>query len=100
MIRHLVMWKYNEELTEAEREELRKNAAAAANDMNGKIKGMTYAALQRNVNENEPHDLALYCEFEDFASVEGYQSDPAHLAFKSVISGKVHDRVCVDCEKV
>lgn len=99
MIRHIVMWKYNDELTEAEREALCKNAKAAAEKMNGNIKGLIFAELQKNVNPKEPHDLALYCEFEDFDAAEEYQTHPVHLSFKAVISGKVNGRVCIDCEK-
>lgn len=94
------MWKYNKELSEEDKLLLCKNAKKAADNMNGNIPGLLFAELQKNVNPKEPHDLALYCEFEDFDSVVSYQTDPVHLAFKAVISGKVNDRVCIDCEKV
>ncbi len=51
------------------------------------------------MNPKEPHDLALYCEFDSFDDAAAYQTDPIHLEFKAVLAGKVHDRVCIDCEK-
>ncbi len=98
MIKHVVMWKYNEDLGDHDKRELVKNLKAAAEKMNGNIKGLDTAELWVNVNPKEPHDLALYCEFDSFDDAAAYQTDPIHLEFKAVLAGKVHDRVCIDCE--
>ena len=100
MIRHLVMWKYAENIGEKEIEALLPRLKKAADDMNGNIDGLIFAELLKNVNPNERHDLALYCEFSDFEAVKRYQTDPVHLKFKEVLAGNVCDRVCIDCEKV
>lgn len=93
------MWKYIDQLGEDEKKELIDRLTGSAKEMAGNIKGLSFAELQVNVNKDEPHDLALYCEFESFDDVISYQTDPVHLAFKSILKGKVFDRVCIDCEK-
>ena len=99
MVKHIVMWKYKSELSQNEREVLFEKLRKSADDMNGKINGMKYATLMKNVNPDEPHDICLYCEFETYRDVENYQVDPVHIAFKNIIMGNVYDRVCIDCEE-
>lgn len=100
MIRHIVMWKYKAELSEKEREELFGKLNAAAENMNGNIKGLIAAKLIKNVNKEEKYDLGLYCEFETVEDVVCYQNDPVHVAFKNIISGNVFDRACIDGAEV
>ncbi len=98
MIKHIVMWKYKEELSVKEREELFCQLKKAADNMNGNIKGLVKAELIKNVNPAEKFDLALFCELETLEDVIAYQDDKVHLAFKNIITGKVFDRVCIDGE--
>lgn len=97
MVKHIVMWKYKEELTRDAIEKLEKDLKKGAEDMNGNIKGLIKAVFMKNVNEKEYHDICLYCEFESFEDVENYQDDPVHVAFKNIIVPNVKDRVCIDC---
>lgn len=96
MIKHIVMWKYKEELSFDARNELFERLSEAADNMNGNIKGLIKAELIKNANEAEVYDLCLYCEFEALADVEAYQNDPVHVAFKNIIAGNVFDRACID----
>lgn len=96
MIKHIVMWKYKEELSLDARNELFERLSKAADNMNGNINGLIKAELIKNVNEAEVYDLCLYCEFEALEDVEAYQNDPVHVAFKNIISGNVFDRACID----
>ena len=96
MIRHIVMWKYKEELTKTDRAQLFQSLCKAAENMNGKIDGLLKAELIENVNPNEKYDLCLYCEFENFEQVVSYQDDPEHIKFKNIITGNVYDRACID----
>lgn len=98
MIKHIVMWKYKEDLSENDREQLFDTLKVAANNMNGNIRGLIKAELIKNVNPKEKFDLALYCEMETLEDVINYQDDPVHIAFKDIITGKVFDRVCIDGE--
>lgn len=98
MIKHIVMWKYKEELSIEEREELFCQLKKASDNMNGNIKGLIKAELIKNVNPAEKFDLALYCEMETLEDVIAYQEDRFHIAFKNIITGKVFDRVCIDGE--
>ncbi|MGM9551123.1 MAG: Dabb family protein [Clostridia bacterium] len=97
MVKHIVMWKYKAELGSDEREALFEKLQESAKGMNGKIKGLISASLLKNINPSEPHDICLYCEFENYTDVENYQVDPIHIGFKNIITGNVTDRVCVDC---
>lgn len=96
----MVMWRYCENLSDEAKSALLPRLKKAADDMNGNIEGLISAKLQRNVNEKERHDLALYCEFSDFEAVKKYQTNPVHLKFKEVLGNNVCDRVCIDCEEV
>lgn len=96
MIRHIVMWKYNAELSVEDRGMLFEKLSKAAENMNGNIKGLINAKLIKNVNPQEKYDLCLYCEFEELEDVQAYQDDPVHIAFKNIIAGNVFDRACID----
>lgn len=96
MIRHIVMWKYKSELSMEDREALFEKLLCAADNMNGKVKGLLKVELIKNVNSEEKYDLCLYCEFESLSDIQAYQEDPVHLAFKDIIAGNVFDRACID----
>ncbi len=98
MVRHIVMWKYNAELSMEEREALFGRLFKAAEEMNGNIAGLISAKLIENVNPQEKYDLCLYCEFESVEDIVKYQDDPVHVAFKNIISGNVFDRACIDAQ--
>ncbi|MCD8049909.1 MAG: Dabb family protein [Clostridia bacterium] len=99
MVKHIVMWKYKDTVQDEDKPELVARLKTAAEAMNGgKIPGLIKAALEVSVNPNETHDLALYCEFEDLKSVEEYQDNPIHVAFKNIIVPNVCGRACIDCE--
>ena len=96
MIRHIVMWKYNGELSLEEREDVFERLKKSADNMRGNIEGLLSIELIKNKNPKEKHDLCLYCEFDNIERVDFYQVHPLHLAFKDIITGNVIDRVCID----
>ncbi len=98
MVRHIVMWKYNENLSMDEREALFEKLSASAENMR-EVEGLKDIHLEKNMNSKEVYDICLYCEFEKLEDVDNYQTHPLHLAFKDIIMGNVHDRACIDCGK-
>ncbi len=96
MIRHIVMWKYKETLSENERKELFEKLSAAAENMRGNVKGLLDINLFENKNPKEKHDLCLFCTFGELSDVDSYQTDALHVVFKDIITGNVTDRVCID----
>lgn len=96
MIKHIVMWKYNNTLSVEERKDLFSKLKAAAENMRGKVPGLIDIELIGNKNPKEKYDLCLYCEFETLEDVANYQVDPLHIIFKDIITGNVIDRACID----
>lgn len=98
MVRHIVMWKYNEDLSLEKRDELFDKLDSACNDMNGNISGLIEAKLLKNANEKEVYGLCLVCDMENMEAVRSYQDDPLHIVFKNIITGNVNGRACIDAE--
>lgn len=96
MIKHIVMWKYNNTLSVEDREDLFAKLNTAADNMKGKVPGLINIELIGNKNPKEKYDLCLYCEFETLEDVDKYQVDPLHIIFKDIITGNVIDRACID----
>lgn len=96
MVRHIVLFRLKESLSQAEKRDIAvrfKTAIEALPEVIGFI-GKIEVGL--NINENEKFDIALYSEFETLDEVKAYSAHPSHVAAAGILTGHVNERACVD----
>ena len=99
MVKHVIVWTLNDELSEQEKQEVKKNIKAGLEGLKGLIPGMIDISVQIDGLSSSNTDLMLDSSFEDEASLKGYAIHPAHVA---VATNKVRPytkiRSCFDYE--
>lgn len=97
MVRHIAMFHLTEAAAEYGIEKLLKEMRMSVDNMNGRIPGLIKAELGRNVSGG-PHDIIMYCEFEDIKSCREFGEHPLHVAHREKMKPYVSDRVWADYE--
>ena len=100
MIKHVILWTLNPELTETEKNEVKKNIKSGLESLVGVVPGLIELTVHidgRLASSNA--DLMLDSTLESEEALKGYASHPAHVA---VANGKVRpftvQRSCLDFE--
>ena len=99
MVKHVIVWTLNDELSEQEKQEVKKSIKAGLEGLKGVMPGLIDITVQIDGLSSSNTDLMLDSSFEDEASLKGYAIHPAHVA---VATGKVRPftkiRSCFDYE--
>lgn len=100
MVRHIILWKLNDELTPEQKTEVKKGIKAGLEGLVGKVPGL----LEVKVNidgrlDSSNCDVMLDSVLESPEALKGYAQHPEHVA---VANGKVRPytvlRTCLDYE--
>lgn len=100
MVKHIILWTLKSELSEQEKEQVKKEIKEGLEGLQGKVPGL----IDIKVNEggrlaSSNVDLMLDCTLENEEALKGYAVHPAHLA---VANNKVRPytsaRACLDFE--
>lgn len=100
MIKHVILWTLNPELSDSEKNEVKKNIKSGLESLVGVVPGLIELTVHidgRLVSSNA--DLMLDSTLESEEALKGYATHPAHVA---VANGKVRpftvQRSCLDFE--
>jgi len=99
MVKHVILWTLKDELSAAEKEDIKKGIKEGLEGLAGKIPGMIDIKVNINGLETSTVDLMLDSTFESFEALKGYSVHPEHVA---VADSKVRPytklRSCLDYE--
>ncbi len=99
MVKHIILWTLKDELSAAEKEEVKKEIKEGLEGLAGKIPGMVDIKVNINGLASSNADLMLDSTFESEEALKGYATHPEHVA---VADGKVRPytkiRSCLDFE--
>ena len=99
MVKHIILWQLKDELTAAEKAEVKANIKAGLEGLAGQISGLVEVHVNINGLPSSNADLMLDTTFTDADALKGYSVHPAHVA---VADGKVRPytktRTCLDFE--
>ncbi len=99
MVKHVILWTLKDELSAAEKEEVKKGIKEGLEGLAGKIPGMVDIKVNINGLASSNADLMLDSTFESEEALKGYSTHPEHVA---VADGKVRPytkiRSCLDFE--
>lgn len=93
---HIVMWSYNEELSEEEKKEAGIIIKQKVESLKDIIPGILSLQVILNQMEASTRDILLFGEYESEEALNAYQVHPAHLEAGAYIKSKTKDRVCFD----
>lgn len=100
MVKHIILWKLREDLTEAEKESVKRGIKEGLEGLKGQVPGLL--EIQVNIDgrlDSSNCDVMLDSTLESAEALKGYAVHPAHVA---VADGKVRpytcSRTCLDFE--
>lgn len=97
MIRHILLWKYTEEVKNTHtQEQALATLKQSVSTLYG-ISGLIYASIDPNLEENE-YDLIFYSEFVDKKSLDAFKKHPLHIAHAKRCMPLVTGRLGADVE--
>ena len=98
MVKHIILWTLNPELTEAEKQTVKEGIKAGLEGLVGKVPGLIEVNVQIDGRiDSSNADLMLDCTLENAEALKVYANHPEHLA---VANTKVRpytvQRSCLD----
>jgi len=95
MVKHIVMWKFKDEVAEANKLEMKQRLES--------LKGVvsTLMAIEIGMDQSgkgASMDMVLYSEFQSFEDLAAYASHPEHLKVVEFVKPLVCERAVVDYE--
>ncbi|MBE6711382.1 MAG: Dabb family protein [Ruminococcaceae bacterium] len=96
MVKHIILWKLKETLTEEEKTAARAEAKRRLENLNGKIDGMISLKVVTDRLPSSNADMMLDSEFESVEALAGYQVNPLHVEAATFVRSVVEARLCLD----
>ena len=99
MVKHVILWQLKDELSDAEKLNVKAGIKESLEALQGKIPGLLEIKVETVGLASSNCDVMLYSAFEDEAALKGYAVHPEHVA---VANGYVRPftevRLCLDYE--
>lgn len=99
MVKHIILWKLKEELSEEQKATVKAEIKEGLEGLAGKVPGLLDIKVNINPLPSSNMDLMLDSTLESFDALKAYSVHPAHVA---VADGKVRPytcgRYCLDFE--
>lgn len=99
MIRHRIIWKLKEDMSEVEKQEVRMQAKKHLEALRGKIDGLITLSVIIDPLPTSNGDMMLDSLFDSVEALKGYASHPLHLAVANTyVRPYTASRACIDYE--
>lgn len=98
MVKHIVLFKLKEELTQEEKANVMNRFKSAIEALPARIPAIRHIFVGLNMNPEEKWDICLESEFDTLEDVKAYASHPDHLAASGLLKDYKQDRACTDYE--
>ena len=79
MVKHIILWKLNDELSQNEKEYVKKNAKIEFESLVGKVPGLIAMNIQTEGLSSSKADMMLYSELESEEALSIYKDHPEHV---------------------
>ncbi|HIY02938.1 MAG TPA: Dabb family protein [Candidatus Blautia faecipullorum] len=96
MIRHIVMWSFQEDLSEAAKKEAVSKIKNDLSRLVGIVPGLVSLEVVTDVLDSSSHDIGLFCDLESEEALKGYQVHPEHVKAAGFIKSVTCNRICLD----
>ena len=98
MVKHIVLFKLNSNLTEETKKEVAANFKKAIEALPKEIDFIRQIYVGININKDEQWDICLESTFDSIDDIKAYSGHPAHIAAAQTIKDYKADRACADFE--
>lgn len=98
MVKHIVLFKLKETLSQEEKLKVMNDFKAAIEALPATIDFIRKIFVGLNVNPAEKWDICLDSEFDTLADVNAYATHPDHVVAAGLLKDVKADRACVDYE--
>ncbi|MBQ1325076.1 MAG: Dabb family protein [Solobacterium sp.] len=99
MIKHIILWRYADRLSEEERIREGQRIRDGLEGLYGRIDGLEEIHVYLNQMPTSNYDIMLECVLKDAEALQGYAVHPEHVKVKDgIIVPVTKDRVCFDFE--
>ena len=98
MVKHIVLFKLKEELSQAEKQAVMNRFKAAIEALPARIPFIRHIFVGFNMNPDEQWDMCLDSAFDTLEDVRAYSTHPDHLAASALLKDYKQDRACTDYE--
>jgi len=95
MVKHIVMWKFKDEVVEADKLEMKRKLES----LNGVVPSLINIEIGMDVvGSDASKDMVLYSEFGSLEDLKAYAEHPEHLKVVDFVKPLVCERAVVDYE--
>lgn len=99
MVKHIILWKLNEELQESQKEEVRIGIKKNLEQLCGKIPGLVSMKININLLSSSNVDVMMDSTFENEEALKVYQKHPEHVKVADTfVRPYTAARSCIDYE--
>ena len=98
MVKHIVLFKLKDNVSEAEKLVVMNKFKAAIEALPAKISVIRKIEVGLNINPDETWNIALNSEFDTLEDVKYYATHPDHVAAGKILAETKESRACVDYE--
>jgi hypothetical protein len=99
MVKHIILWKLKDELSQNEKETVKKNAKHELEGLVGKVPGLLVMNIQTECLPSSNADMMLYSELEGCEYLEIYKNHPEHVRVAdNFVRPFTVQRLCIDFE--
>lgn len=100
MVKHIILWQLKDELSEAQKDKVKKEIKEGLEGLKGKVPGLIDVNVIIEGLASSNADVMLDSTLESYEALKGYAVHPNHV---EVADGKVRPytktRICMDFEK-
>lgn len=99
MVYHIVMWNFKPEISESEKETIKKEMEVNLQGLVGKVPGLLTVEFVNSPISSSTHDVALVTTLEKAEDIAIYAKHPAHVhVADTYVRPYVTNRACLDYE--
>jgi hypothetical protein len=100
MVKHVILWKLDQALTEERKAEVKVGIKEGLEGLLGKIPGLSEIRVYTEGLPSSSADVMLYSVFESPEALKGYSVHPDHVAVAdSKVRPFTQTRLCLDFEE-
>ena len=100
MVKHIILWKLKEELSDTEKEKIKKEMKQELEGLKGKVPGLLDIHIQTEALSSSSAEVMLDSTLEDEEALKGYAVHPEHVRVANTfVRPYIQVRMCIDFEK-
>lgn len=98
MVKHIVLWNFNDGMTLEEKREAGKKMKSLLEPIKEKVPGALDIKVVTQKLDSSNRDIALISTFETVEALQAYQTHPEHVAAGGYVRSVTCNRSCMDYE--